>query len=372
MAGYNILIVDDQREVSRILRSGLESLDEDLVISDVLSGEEAMLELTRDPINLLISDIRLPGISGFQVMERFKAHNENTKVILISGVQEPKLRQQVAQAGADAFFFKPIEISDFLDGVERALGLVDTILPNEMSLEREEIAEEEEKQATGMGERITRLRDDIGASTVLLVSDRGQILVRTGELPDKKIESVILPQITSYMGFGTQISRDAGSPTPRTYMTARGADYDLHIVHVGAAYALCILTAVLKASEVAKVAAFSQVAASDILINLAKLGVAPDQPVPLPAEQPAAAKVDGKSAEPVVEKPAPPEEPEEDLSDPEMEALFSNGEVAVDNADDFWEQGAQKISTPSLTSGDSLTYEQALQLGLAPPLDGDK
>ncbi|MDH5508278.1 MAG: response regulator, partial [Anaerolineae bacterium] len=79
MAGYTILIVDDQREVSRVLRSGLESLDADFAIKELLSGEEALLEI-KSGVDLLVSDLKLPGISGMELMEKFRAQNPDIKV----------------------------------------------------------------------------------------------------------------------------------------------------------------------------------------------------------------------------------------------------------------------------------------------------
>jgi two-component system response regulator RpfG len=138
MAGERIIIVDDQIEATRLVQKNLELLSEEFQISNAFSGEEALLELTSGNTDLLIADFRLPGISGLELMQRFKTHNPGGKVILISGVTDPKIRQQVAQAGADAFFFKPIDMPEFLDAVERALGLVETILPPELHLYTEE------------------------------------------------------------------------------------------------------------------------------------------------------------------------------------------------------------------------------------------
>lgn len=136
MGAPHILLVDDQKEVTRVLRSGLESLEHEFRITDVPSGEEAFLEIQPGSVDLLVSDVRLPGISGLDLMRRVKEANPNLKVILVSGVTEEKIRQEVAQAGADAFFFKPVELPDFLDAVERTLGLVEAMLPSEMDAER--------------------------------------------------------------------------------------------------------------------------------------------------------------------------------------------------------------------------------------------
>ena len=80
-------------------------------------GEEAILYSSRNKVDLLVSDYRLPGMSGIELM----------RVV----VPVPARGKEVAEAGADAFFIKPVPMADFLDAVERHLDLVETILPPE-------------------------------------------------------------------------------------------------------------------------------------------------------------------------------------------------------------------------------------------------
>ena len=240
MPGKQILIVDDQRETTRVLRSSLESLKQELEINDVLSGEEAILELGRGPIDLLISDVLLPGISGLELLGRFRSKYPECKVILVSGVTDEKIKHDVAQAGADAFFFKPIDLADFLDSVERTLGLVDTILPPELLVAKENA--DEEKEAKGLSERIAQLQGDLKASAVFLLGDVGQVLVRAGKLPEAEIEQVLIPDLMAGSSIGLRISTFMGNDSPNNLLSFHGKTYDLHLAHVGEAYSLLITT----------------------------------------------------------------------------------------------------------------------------------
>jgi CheY-like chemotaxis protein len=85
MPKYRVLIVDDQSEVRRLLRAGLVTLGPDIQVVDVPSGEEAILVISRQPFDLLIADVRLPGISGLELKTRARMHNPNLKLILITG-----------------------------------------------------------------------------------------------------------------------------------------------------------------------------------------------------------------------------------------------------------------------------------------------
>lgn len=353
MAGHHILIVDDQRETTRILRASLESLQKDFKISDMLSGEEAILEIGRGQIDLLVADILLPGITGLELMNRFKAKHPEIKVILISGVSDPKIRQQVAQAGADAFFFKPIEIADFLDAVERALGLVDTILPSEMDIEREEI--DQEQEAKGMSERIADLRDELDASSAFLVGDMGQILVRAGTLPDVELEQTQMSDLISTFSTSQRVAHFISPESPHYFLAFHGDSYDIFITNVGEAYYLLITTDPVPPDKTGKISTVARAASADILKTMTNLGISTQAREGAP-EVPAEKK----------EKPAL----DPDLSDPELESLFGKQEaVKKEDADAFWEAMSEEKTTPELGTGDSLTYEQAKQLGLAPSDD---
>ena len=150
MEPYRILIVDDQRDIRRMLRAGLDTLGVKFLVVDVPSGEEAMLVITRQHFDLLITDVRLPGISGLELILQAKARNPGLKLILITGVPDTTIRQRVIEAGADAFFFKPLDMADFLDAVERCLGLVETLLPPAPVL-----SEPDEKPVQTLPERLS-------------------------------------------------------------------------------------------------------------------------------------------------------------------------------------------------------------------------
>jgi DNA-binding NtrC family response regulator len=119
----SILIVDDQHEVRRMLRAGIETLDPEFQVLDLPSAEESLVVISMQPVDLLVTDIRLPGISGLELMQKIRKRNPGLKVIVITGLLDPDLLSQVKQAGAEAFFTKPIQMTAFLDAVGQALDL---------------------------------------------------------------------------------------------------------------------------------------------------------------------------------------------------------------------------------------------------------
>src|SRR5512132_1763839 len=104
----SILLVDDQRDIVRLLHSTLQTLGHQLDIIDAPSGEEALLEASRRKVDLLVADYLLPGMSGVELMRKVKARTPDLKVIFISGMTDRKARQDMLGAGGVAVFDKPI------------------------------------------------------------------------------------------------------------------------------------------------------------------------------------------------------------------------------------------------------------------------
>src|SRR5512139_4006812 len=166
MANPCILIVDDQRDIIRLIHSSLQTLGHELELVDAPSGEEALLVASQRKVSLLVADYLLPGISGVELMRKIKVRNPELKTIFISGYNERKARDEMLQAGGVAIFDKPIPMADFLDSVERSLGLVRTIFPPESTLETEE-------HRQTLSELLVGFRQKIKADAVFLISDRG-------------------------------------------------------------------------------------------------------------------------------------------------------------------------------------------------------
>jgi DNA-binding NarL/FixJ family response regulator len=342
-----ILIVDDQREVTRLLRSALEALEHNLEVLETPSGEEAILEASRKKIDLLVADYRLPGITGLELMERFRGRNPELKVILITGVADDKVRLEVSKAGASAFFTKPVPMADFLDAVERCLGLARTILPAETMDE----LEQQRKNLSGL---LSNFRQRQEALAVFLLSDRGRVLVRAGELPDSSMEVSMLSALMAIYSAGQKVSRAARQEATSGIHIFRGSDYDLVFSAVNAVYALLVAGRQLSTSE--KLPALVDTLASvrgEVERLLQSMGVA-------------AAPETGQPAAEV-----PDEQTGDEAASADVEALFRSAGKARLKPEDieaFWNAAMEGSQGPP-TNPDVLTYDQARQLGLAPGED---
>lgn len=117
----NALIVDDEEKIQYYLSVCIEDLGYDCVT--VGTGEHALAELERCSFDVVILDVNLPGISGFEVLEHVRIVDPQAAVVMISGMDDPDIaRHAVASLGADLFMTKPCSPSDLRD----AMALVST------------------------------------------------------------------------------------------------------------------------------------------------------------------------------------------------------------------------------------------------------
>lgn len=349
MAKFRVLLVDDQREIRHALRDAIETLGADFFVLAVPSGEEALLDLSSNSYDLLITDVRLPGITGLELIRKVKKIHSEINIILMTGLLEPHIRQEVADAGAAAFFLKPIEIADFLDAVERAVGLVDA---SPISTEVLELS----KPVESVSERLTSLRKEINAIAAVLLDERGRALAQAGDLPDASVKTALFPALMAAFSASEKVAKLLQTSPPEDMMYFSGSKYDIFLAHVGESYALLVASNPQASSaEVHASVELVHAGLQDLIAILAKMGIpikSDDQPVRL--------EVDTQ---------------EEMLEDaPELEALFQEkSAAAIDQkeVDAFWDTASLHLTDDEITNADALTYEQARQLGLTPE-NGDK
>ncbi len=349
-----VLLVDDQKDIVRLLHSTLQTLGHALEIVDAPSGEEALLEASRRKVDLLVADYLLPGISGVELMRKVKARNPELKVIFISGMTERKARDEMLSAGAMAIFDKPIPLADFLDAVERSLGLVRTIFPPEG-------AKETEQHRQTLSELLGGFRQKIKADAVFLISDRGRVLARAGDLYDSSMEVSLLSALMAIYSAGLKVSRFIRQEHLENYHVFRGGDHDLILIPVNASHALLLAGKNLADRErIFQTVEGMLFVRGDVENILQSLGVAPGLVVEstvLAAEREAGDEVLSISHEP---------EPVVDV-----EALFvSAGKKSkVKDVNAFWDEAVEKSGNIPINP-DVISFEEANKLGLAPGKQG--
>ncbi|EFO80133.1 two component transcriptional regulator [Oscillochloris trichoides DG-6] len=114
-----LLIVDDEPAIVTVIRERLER--EGLHVQTVGSGEAALHLLNQQPIDLVLLDVGLPDIDGFEVLRRLRAHDLDTPVLLLTARGDEIDRVVGLELGADDYVVKPFSVREL---VARARALL--------------------------------------------------------------------------------------------------------------------------------------------------------------------------------------------------------------------------------------------------------
>jgi len=102
----SVLIVDDDRALRKLLRAYLEQ--ESISVVEAENGEEALAAIAHAPPSLVLLDVRLPGIDGFEVLQRLDARGASVPVIMVTSLED-ELDQLVGyRMGAVDYVVKPV------------------------------------------------------------------------------------------------------------------------------------------------------------------------------------------------------------------------------------------------------------------------
>jgi CheY-like chemotaxis protein len=365
MVEKSILIVEDTRDLGRLLQSALATLGADLKVQVVPSAEEALLESPRRKFALAVVDLRLPGITGFELIAKLRARQSDLKVMVITGMLDAEYRQQSEKLKVDAFFTKPLEMGQFLDTVQRLLEIKETPAPaaDAASVEAPNLH---------LPEILASLRQDCAAESVVLLDENGRVVARAGNGQTEALGAESGPLVMAGLSAAQKVWRLLGQGAARGGQIFTGDKLDLLVMPVGDFALLLVYPAGRSLLRLAAALESALALRGTLLDVLTRMG-APVQVLPpvLPAETLAALSEELPPPS-AVEPEAEPEPAPESSADAEaLGELLSRPGAALkeDDVDAFWSAAGENAAGAALHP-DALTYDQARQLGLAPDEGG--
>jgi CheY-like chemotaxis protein len=429
MAPRRVLVVDDSMEMGRMIQAALGTLRIPLQVTLVPSGEEAQLEFSRHAFDLVISDVRLPGISGLELTRRLRNRHKSVRIIQISGLLDSSLKQQAIDAGADYFFSKPLVMPAFLEIIEKLLSLKKTgplppldqpllstppVVQKTPTQPLAKVVPRHTYQTDRMSEYLSTFRQSLGAQGVALLDDHAHPIFMDGELLGQDIDPVFWPTLMKTLENGDKLAGFLGVRIPESVYIFKGKLYHLVVSPLGGTFVVLVVFRSSPSSIRLAVASDEILAARTELEKLlADLGVAVHPPQsgstlladnsldasitqrppgekvkptsPLssgaaPAIEPAESgrvtgqPASGDASQNVLNQPqpqpatAPPDAAADDKLAADLDLLLSGAEGKPDLADAnaFWDTLLEKDETKRPISPGTLTFEQASQMGLGP------
>lgn len=113
-----VLLVDDEREFAQTLSERL--LLREIGSSVVFDGEEALRVVAEDEPEVMVLDLKMPGLDGTEVLRRIKHQHPAVEVIILTGHGSEKDREMCMQLGAFAYLEKPVDIDQLSETMQQA------------------------------------------------------------------------------------------------------------------------------------------------------------------------------------------------------------------------------------------------------------
>ncbi|GLI33229.1 response regulator [Desulforhabdus amnigena] len=120
MGKFRVLLVDDEEELVKALAERLEIRK--LSCQIALNGEEALRIVEDSPPDVMVLDLKMPGMDGMEVLRRVKKSHPEIEVLILTGHGSESDEQIARRLGAFDYLQKPVDIRELVSALERAYG----------------------------------------------------------------------------------------------------------------------------------------------------------------------------------------------------------------------------------------------------------
>ncbi len=199
-----ILVVDDTPANVKLLVDVLTV--KGYAVTAAVSGEEALAKVAQDPPDLVLLDIMMPGLSGYEVCQRLRANPETAllPVVLCTSLDPQQERIKGIEAGADDFLSKPINRPELLARVKSLLRI--KTLQDEVKAQAAQIAqwnltlEQRVQEQVGQIDRLGRLKSFFSPQLAEAIVAGGQAMLKT----HRREISVVFIDLRGFTAFTDQ------------------------------------------------------------------------------------------------------------------------------------------------------------------------
>ncbi|MFO7892845.1 MAG: response regulator [Longimicrobiales bacterium] len=178
-----VLVVEDEAPVRELVAKHLEKLG--YVVTRASDAEQVLLRMSRDrePFDVVLSDIHLPGLSGVELLRLLLTHSPLRPVIMITGDSDESLARKALDYGAAGYLLKPFELFELEAAVQQALSRLELVEAAESLAKSDavelpdqgtgggviptawlELADSRSSAGRGHGYRVARLAGAIGSA----------------------------------------------------------------------------------------------------------------------------------------------------------------------------------------------------------------
>jgi CheY-like chemotaxis protein len=367
-----VLVVDDHLEMLDFLRSVLELSSDNCFVLGVPSAEEGFSALRKTTFSLLIVDVQLPGIGGFNFVHQARKIRPEAPVILISADNKTENRKKAEALNVYRYYSKPLDSDALIYSVYKVLHELPSTEPRVPAPKAPTGRRKSRAGSQAVRDRLELLKTDTGAGQVILATSDGEVVVSTDKPRSLDLASIVTEVASTVMG-GSKLVEHLGNEESSAIQYLRGEKQAIYTAIIDSYHWLALLFDVKKGrGKIGTIWFFSQKAISDLLslMNMEEdieekedleesepLEIAEAVPAVLPFElkQMSEKETDGDLAEIRVD----PDEPGKTNGKP-----VPNSEPKTE-LDLYWDDALEEaadIETPSK----GISFEEAQRLGLIP------
>ena len=176
MTKPKILLIDDEQSVRTSMRTGFEI--EGFEVEDFPSAQEMLSKLPNELDGLIVTDVKMPGMDGIQLLSKLKEIDEDLPVILITGHGDIDMAVNAMQLGAYDFIEKPFQPERLIEATRRGIEKRKLILENRSLRNLVASQDRLSSRLVGVSDQVKRLRDEITSisatdASILLIGETG-------------------------------------------------------------------------------------------------------------------------------------------------------------------------------------------------------
>jgi CheY-like chemotaxis protein len=356
-----VVIIDDEMVLGQLLQAAFATLSGHIEVSVVPNAEEATKEIKKTDTQLVVADVKLPGISGIEFATQLKQKSPNIRIILVSGLKDPDLKEKALATGADAYFPKPVDMRNFLETSSKLLGLI----PQTAKLTSKEVID---IRSDLLVDLLINIRQDLSAMAVTMITEQGKVIGSAGDPPEGNLAENIIPYLLALTSPLNRLSSTMQPEVPENVISIRGSQYDL-VVSPVSGFVLIVFLKHVKSSVRMAIVFDSLVSATGELQQKIN-NIGQNYPV---ENTPAVEKMLKQTGSLKLPEPTIPAievaQPAEADVTADFENLFNSltkKKLKSEEVESYWETATNKARHIESKEAGLLSFEEANQLGLTP------
>jgi CheY-like chemotaxis protein len=232
MQTRRVLIVDDDPTTVAGLVANLEYLGDEYIIESADCGERALEKVQKSNYALVITDLFMPGIDGWELIKRLRIVSPQTRLILITAYPPDDIERKSNEFNVFRFLAKPFPPKLLIEAAHEALQGPDSTKTSFRGYS--------DACLEALSERLAELRLNIGARCVVLADATGQLIAREGYSEGIDL-ATLLALIAGGFATAAEMARCLGDTQALNLHYHEGTDWDIYAASLSAEICLVML-----------------------------------------------------------------------------------------------------------------------------------